>query len=178
MKKLLTSLLVALLVATSTFPTFAEYAKAKDDPLTEYAKEQFSTLEKRDVLEQHFKNESMLYHVFDTVEDKKPVTNEQRKTFNILKLKHQYIYDNYYKELNEAVLGIEEVFSEDILDYYDDIDGYLKSLDTTDEQLLKAGIDEYMKVMNVMLTFIEPVVSKYAVELAKLEKMVRVYEKM
>lgn len=176
MKKLLTTLLVALFVAT--FPSFAEYSKAKDDPLTEYAKEQVSTLEKRDVLEQYVKNESMLYHVFDTVRDKKPVTNEQRKTFNILMLKYQYIHDSYYAELNEAVLGIEEVFSEGILDYYDDIDGYLKSLDTTDEQLLKAGIDEYMKVMNVMLTFIEPVVSKYEKELAKLEKMVRIYEQM
>lgn len=178
MKKLLTTLIVALLVATSTFPTFAEYTKAKDDPLTEYAKEQFSTLEKRDVLEQHVKNKYMLYHVFDTIGDKKPVTNEQRKTFNILMLKYQYIHDSYYKELNEAVLGIEEVFSEDILDYYDDIEGYLKSLDTTDEQLLKAGIDEYMKVMNVMFTFIEPVVSKYEKELVKLEKMVQIYKRM
>lgn len=176
MKKPLSTLLVLVALLTSLSAT--ELSKAKDDHLTEYAKEQFSTIEKRDVLEQYVKNESMLYHIFDTVRDKKPVTNEQRKTFNIIMLKYQYIHDSYYAELNEAVLGIEEVFSEDILDYYDDIDGYLKSLDTTDEQLLKAGIDEYMKVMNVMLTFIEPVVSKYEKELAKLEKMVRVYEKM
>lgn len=161
MKKLLTIVVALLVAATTTFAT--EYTKAKDDPLTEYVADQLA--ETREVFIQHYKNENTFYHILDNV--KKPVTNEQKKAYNIIQLKYQYIYEMYYTELNEAVLGIEEAFPEFVMDNID--------VDNIDETELK---NEYIVAVKTIALFIEPVVSKYEKELVKLEKLVKVYEKM
>ena len=160
MKKLL--ILVALLVSLVT-SSFAEYTKVKDDPLTEYVKEQLA--DTREVFIKHYKNQNTLYHILDDV--KKPVTNEQKKAHNIIMMKYEYIYEMYYTELNEAVLGIEEVFPEFVMDNID--------VDNIDETELK---NEYVAAVKTITLFIEPVVDKYEKELTKLEKLVKVYERM
>lgn len=166
MKKLLT--IVTLLVALVT-PTFAEYTKAKDDPLTEYVAEQLA--ETREVFIKHYKNQSTLYHILDNV--KKPVTNEQKKAYNIIMMKYEYLYKMYYTELNEAVVGIEEALPEDVLDIID-IDN-IENIDEADKEGL---VNEYIVAIKTIAVFIEPVLNKYEKELTKLEKLVEIYRLM
>lgn len=167
MRKIVTILVAVLALSFSVSAT--EYTKAKDDSLTEYAKEQLA--EAREVFIKHHKNQNTLYHILDNV--KKPVTNEQKKAYNIIMMKYEYIYKMYYMELNEAVVGIEEALPECVLDVID-----IDDIDNIDEASKADLVNEYIAVVKTFAELIESTTDEYEKELDKLDKLVKVYERM
>lgn len=160
MKRLLTTLLVTLLVATSLSAT--KYPKEE-----EYFFEQIQSVVYQNPSYIRFqKTEDITLHIRDVLHDKKPVTNEQKKAYDTIYKKFRIWNREYALELQV----IDETWKELLFG--------MEATEPTNEQEAKALIDEVVKTFDKFFTAIKPIVDKYGKEIDKIEKMVRVYEKM
>lgn len=159
MKKLL--ILVTLLVSLVT-PSFAEYSKEEA-----YLAEQFQSVIYNNPSYIRFqKTEDITLHIYDVLHDKKPVTNEQKKAYDTISKK----FRNWNREYALELEVIAETWKELIFD--------IEATEPTNEQEAKAIVDEVVKRFDAFFTAIKPIVDKYGKEVDKIEKQVKIYERM
>lgn len=162
-KQLLT-ILVALLVATSTFAT--EYTKAEFEEY--YFKQVQSVVYQNPSYIRFQKNEATALRISGVLHDKKPVTNEQLKAYDAINKKFRKWHREYAQELQttqKAWEGSLDAFAEG-------------KAEPTNEQELKVLIDEFVQMTNKFFNDIGPIVDKYGKEIDKIDKMTKTYERM
>lgn len=161
-KRLLTTIIVALLVATSTFAT--EYQKEE----AYFAEQAQSTVYNNPSYIRFQKTEAITLRIHDVLHSKKPVTNEQKKAYDTINKKFREWNREYALELEV----IAEAWKDVLFNFTEG------KAEPTNEQEVKALVDELVQLYDKFFTAIKPVVEKYGKEIDRIEKLVKVYEKM